>query len=57
MKVLVGPGSGDAEGVGDRSASLAEAGFHGGFAVWSGIRLRPVHTLPDGTVTPDAALA
>jgi hypothetical protein len=52
-----GPGPGDAEAGGDGFAGLAEAGSGGDVAVWSGVRLRPVHTLPDGTVTPDAAPA
>jgi hypothetical protein len=54
---LAGPGRCDAEVGGDGFAVLAGAGSGGDFAVWSGVRLRPVHTLPQGTVTPDAALA
>jgi hypothetical protein len=54
---LAGPGRGDAEVCGDGYAGLAEAGFSGGFAVWSGVRLRSVHALPEGGVIPDAAPA
>jgi hypothetical protein len=57
MIVLADPGPGDAEGGGDGSVGLAGAGFSGGFAVWSGVRLRSVHTLPDGAVASDAGPA
>src|SRR5262249_23664074 len=54
---LAGPAPGAAGVGGDGSAVLATAGSGRGFAVWSGVRLRPVHALPDGTVTPDGASA
>jgi hypothetical protein len=47
----------NAEVGGDGFVGLAEAGSGGDFAVSSGVRLRSVHTLPEGKVTPDVAPA
>jgi hypothetical protein len=57
IEVLAAPGPGDAEADGDGFAGLAGAASGGDFAVSSGVRLRLVHTLPEGKVTPDAAPA